>query len=192
MLNFKAKFGTSKVLDALKSKRPVKVVTPEWLIQSNFKWEKCDENQFKLTKQYEYKHCAFHQEYNSQQKFTASTVISNVKLTATSTESAFQTTGGSGGLTSKSGDNNSSSKLFQKNESSHSLSSFETKTKKPKTAGGVDEAKKNVKFELENFDDDDNEDEDILGSGPQLNEDIFEQMDKEVSLVYFTTTVVDI
>lgn len=49
-----AKFGTSKVHEALKSKRKVNVVTPEWLINCNFKWEKCDETLFALTKEYEY------------------------------------------------------------------------------------------------------------------------------------------
>ena len=48
-----AKFGTSKVHEALKSKRKVHVVTPEWLINCNFKWEKCVEQLFALTKDYE-------------------------------------------------------------------------------------------------------------------------------------------
>ncbi len=48
-----AKFGTSKVHEALKSKRKVHVVTPEWLINCNFKWEKCEEKLFALTKEYE-------------------------------------------------------------------------------------------------------------------------------------------
>ncbi len=48
-----AKFGTSKVHEALKSKRKVHVVTPEWLINCNFKWEKCEEKLFALSKEYE-------------------------------------------------------------------------------------------------------------------------------------------
>lgn len=59
-----AKYGTTKVYDALKSSTSIKVVTPEWLINCNFKWTKCDEEEFKLTKEYEYKNCIFHHEYN--------------------------------------------------------------------------------------------------------------------------------
>lgn len=59
-----AKYGTIKVHEALKSKIPIKVVTPEWLISCNFKWLRCDENDFKLTKEYDYKNCIFHHEYN--------------------------------------------------------------------------------------------------------------------------------
>jgi hypothetical protein len=37
-----AKHGTSKVHDASKcSKHKIHVVTPEWLIESNYKWIKC-------------------------------------------------------------------------------------------------------------------------------------------------------
>jgi hypothetical protein len=65
-----AKYGTCKVHEALKSsKRPIHVVTPDWLINCNFKWIKCDEQEYKLTKEYDYKNCLFHQEYNTQQKY---------------------------------------------------------------------------------------------------------------------------
>lgn len=64
-----AKYGTSKVHEALKSKRKVKVVTPEWLINCNFKWEKCDETLYALTKEYECKNCSFHADYNLHQKY---------------------------------------------------------------------------------------------------------------------------
>jgi hypothetical protein len=59
-----AKYGTIKVHDALRSKLPIKVVTPEWLINCNYKWKRCDENDFKLTKEYDYKNCIFHHEHN--------------------------------------------------------------------------------------------------------------------------------
>ncbi len=140
------------------------MVTPEWLIESNFKWEKCDENQFKLTKEYEYKHCAFHQEYNNQQKFTAN--VSNNKISADSTFLAS---------TLKENNENLNAK-FQKNESSHSLSNFETKSKKPKTV--VEETKKNVTFDLDDDSESNSRDSNLINS---LNEDIFQQMDKEVS-----------
>lgn len=65
-----AKYGTSKVYDVLRSKIPIKVVTPEWLINCNYKWIKCDEEMYKLNKDYEYKNCLFHHEYNMHQKFS--------------------------------------------------------------------------------------------------------------------------
>ncbi|CAF0832734.1 unnamed protein product [Brachionus calyciflorus] len=73
-----AKFGTSKVHDALKSKFPIKVVTPEWLIDCNYRWEKCDEEAYKLTKEYDYKNCLFHHEYNMHQKYSVNS--KNLKM----------------------------------------------------------------------------------------------------------------
>ncbi|RNA11437.1 RNA polymerase II subunit A C-terminal domain phosphatase [Brachionus plicatilis] len=66
-----AKYGTSKVHDALKSKISIKVVTPEWLINCNYKWIPCDEESYKLTKDYDYKNCLFHHEYNMHQKYSS-------------------------------------------------------------------------------------------------------------------------
>jgi RNA polymerase II subunit A-like phosphatase len=67
-----AKYGTSKVHEASKcSGHKINVVTPEWLINSNYRWMKCDEKLFGLTKEYDYKNCMFHNEYNMHQKLSA-------------------------------------------------------------------------------------------------------------------------
>jgi hypothetical protein len=172
------------------------VVTPEWLIESNFKWEKCDESQFKLTKEYEYKHCAFHQEYNSQQKFTTNAAAASnaAKISADGTFLAStlnKNNSSSNNLRESSENTNNSNGKFQKNESSHSLSSFETRTKKPKTtATAGDETtattststKKSVTFDLDDAtgseSSSNSQDSNLIQS---LNEDIFQQMDREVS-----------
>ena len=69
-----ANYGTSKVHDALKmisSNKTTKqlfIVQPEWLIECYQKWAKCEEKEFALNKDYEYKNCLFHQEYNFYQQ----------------------------------------------------------------------------------------------------------------------------
>lgn len=70
-----AKHGTSKVHEALKcTKQKIYVVTPEWLINSNYKWIKCDEKMYRLTKEYDYKNCIFHNEYNMHQKYASASM----------------------------------------------------------------------------------------------------------------------
>ena len=89
-----AKYGTSKVHEALKSKPPIHVVTPEWLISSNYRWTRCDENKFKLTKEYDYKNCAFHNEYNMHQKYSVSTnkLKTSSQMTVVTTKRGTTTT----------------------------------------------------------------------------------------------------
>ena len=188
----KAKYGTCKVHDALKSKRAVHVVTPEWLIESNFKWERCDENQYRLSKDYEYKNCAFHQEYNSQQKFTSAAAVSNAsKISADSTFLVASL--------ARTVESSRNGTRIIKNESSDSLNddsaSNLNQTKKSRTA---------VALSIEEQRIDDEDDDDDHGSPASLahsssehgdegnyensddgllqplNEDIFQQMDKEV------------
>ena len=84
-----AKHGTSKVHEAGKCiKQKIHVVTPEWLINSNYKWIKCDEKMYKLTKEYDYKNCIFHNEYNMHQKYAtavnSSLMLQSSKLLSTS------------------------------------------------------------------------------------------------------------
>ena len=136
-----AKYGTCKVHEALKAKPPIRVVTPEWLINSNFKWIKCDENQYKLTKDYDYRSCVFHEEYqkysanNAPQQaaalldetkakgFTFSKLIDKAENVDESSSSAVTGT-------------DAAKKSWIKNESSNSLSSFQSKTKKQKSSEG--------------------------------------------------------
>jgi hypothetical protein len=59
-----AKYGTSKVHEAIRSEQKIHVVTPEWLIACYHRWIRCDETEFMLTKEYDYKNCVFHNEYN--------------------------------------------------------------------------------------------------------------------------------
>ena len=69
-----ANYGTSKVREALKiaslnrNKKQLFIVQPEWLIECYQKWSKCDEKDFLLNEDYEYKNCLFHQEYNVYQQ----------------------------------------------------------------------------------------------------------------------------
>lgn len=80
-----AKFGTGKVHEALKSKKPIRVVTPEWLLDCSYQWTRCDENDYKLTKEYEYKNCVFHQEYQAQQARYANNPSTVNKISSDST-----------------------------------------------------------------------------------------------------------
>jgi hypothetical protein len=82
-----ANYGTSKVHDALKmissnkTKKQLFIVQPEWLIECYHKWDNCDEKEFALTKDYEYKNCLFHQEYNFyQQRRSHKQQISNASI----------------------------------------------------------------------------------------------------------------
>jgi hypothetical protein len=69
-----ANYGTSKVHEALKlislnkSVKQLFIVQPEWLIECYQKWVRVDEEPFLLNKDYEYKNCLFHQEYNLYQQ----------------------------------------------------------------------------------------------------------------------------
>jgi hypothetical protein len=154
-----AKYGTCKVHEALKAKPPIKVVTPEWLINSNFKWIKCDEDLFKLTKDYDYKNCVFHEEYQKYSATNPSALPSNSflieeskskSLTAASSKRNFtdlkinkrrdENLGTSKDFVFSSDtqatENESYKKNWTKNESSNSLSSFQSKTKKQKSNHG--------------------------------------------------------
>jgi hypothetical protein len=158
-----AKHGTSKVHDALKSKLPIKVVTPEWLINCNFKWTHCNEDDFKLTKDYDYRTCIFHQEYNMHQKYSSNSKKSLYNSNNTK-RSEFKF-----GLNSNKNDVSNFKTItnLKKNESTDSLSSLQVKTKKRKS----------------NQDQSDNEttsSKSTLNINP-INEDIFEMMDKEVN-----------
>lgn len=166
-----AKYGTSKVHDALKfSKRLIKVVTPEWLINCNFKWIKCDENDYRLTKEYEYKNCIFHQEYNLYQKYSSNT-------STTSTKSVFSLNKRNLNDLSKHNKvdvlniNNKNEKfgvVFKKNEISYSISSLESSNSKKSK-------KSNEEVTITSS---------ITKSNLNINsmsEDIFEMMDKEVN-----------
>lgn len=62
-----ANYGTSKVHEAqklAKTNNNIHIVTPEWLIECNYKWIRCDESDYQLTRTYDYKYCLFHIEYN--------------------------------------------------------------------------------------------------------------------------------
>ena len=142
-----AKYGTCKVHEALKSKPPIKVVTPEWLINCNFKWVKCDEDQFKLTKDYDYKSCVFHEEY---QKYSTGNPA-NLLISEESKAKSVATKRNLAESKEKKSDENkplsfsnivsqkadADKKIWIKNESCNSLSSLESKTKKHRSNEGI-------------------------------------------------------
>jgi len=164
-----AKFGTSKVHEALKSKRKVWVVTPEWLINCNFKWERCKEKLFALTKEYEYKNCSFHNEYNMHQKYsTASAVSSKGTIKKNSTKLITQNIESKSKVVStKRQFNEMNSTTVEKSISFSSIKANEKNNKEDK-AGAF--------FTSETF----YEEVETKNSDINLNEDLLDLMDKEV------------
>lgn len=164
-----AKHGTSKVHDALKSKLPIKVVTPEWLIDCNFKWAHCNEDEYKLTKEYDYRTCIFHQEYNMHQKYSSNSKKStinpnNSSLNSKRSDVSFRLNPNKYNESNKTDIKEILS--LKKNESTDSLSSLEVKTKKRKSN---EEKEKEISSEKL-----------ALNISP-INEEIFQMMDKEVN-----------
>ena len=169
-----AKYGTSKVHDALKSKRPIKVVTPEWLINCAYKWIHCDEDEYKLTKEYDYKNCIFHEEY---QKYSSTSAASNINIakkndliidekkqpTVSSKRNISETKETFNFNTETATSSNSNKKVTFSIESTD----VENKTKKQKSNAYESDLNKPS---------DETNDSLIMG----LNDDLFETMDKEV------------